>query len=79
MPEFIYKRTVHKIEYYRIEAETVEEAYKAIEINLDSLEDGLTMYQEEYYPADLTIALEHHENVEEVDAIPESDQEDEEE
>lgn len=78
MPEFIYKRSIHKEEYYRITAETEEEAYKAIEINLDSLEDGLTMYQDEYYPADLTVALENHENVEEVDEIPESDQKEEE-
>ena len=64
MPNFLYKRIVHRAEYYCVKASNSTEGYKKLESKLDTLADGLMMYQDETFPTEKEEPFEDNEQVE---------------
>ena len=50
MPPFLFKRVVHRAEYYRIDGQEEEGAHQQIEESLDHLDERLTLLQEVIFP-----------------------------
>ncbi len=70
MPTFLFKRVVHRAEYYRVEGQDRDEAYEKIENKLDVLEDELTRCQEASLPTHCLIPLAGNDHIEHVEALP---------
>jgi len=68
--DFLFSRRVNIKEYYRIPAKNVAEGRQKVEEGLNTLCDGLSMFQDETFPPERVVGLDGNEQVELVETLP---------